>query len=133
MRKYTERKVSKSENNQPDQPLARVYSVPCENTNTSEKRELVKIMLDTACESWYMQGMETPTPRQEQPQQYYSYAEIALLCRRSPATIMSMASRLKLPRFRQSSRDRRHRICLFDLPTVQRLQRLTVLRQYGQT
>lgn len=81
-------------------------------------------MLDTPCESWYMQDMETP----EQPQQYYSYAEIALLCRRTPETIRVMVSRLKLPRFRQRHTHRSQRIVLLDAQAVKTLQNLTVLR-----
>lgn len=69
----------------------------------------------------------------KQPQQYYSYAEAALLCRRSPATIMSTVSRHKIPHIRQRHAARKHRIALLSYDALQTLQRLTVLRdqQYG--
>ena len=80
-------------------------------------------MLDTYLIPLYVVCMAT-----EQPQQYYSYAEAALLCRRSYATIKTVACRLKLPRIRQVHAAREHRIALLPYSSLQVLLRRTLLR-----
>lgn len=74
-----------------------------------------------------MLGMEQP----DQPQQYYSYKELAHLCRRSPATIMSIVCRHKIPHRLAYGTRKQERIALFDAAAAAALQRLTLLRGCG--
>ena len=80
------------------------------------------ISLDIALQGVHITRMAT------QPQQYYSYDEVALLCRRSRGYIKSLCSRLKIPRIRQRHVHRSQRIALLPLESVQTLQRRTLLR-----
>jgi len=58
---------------------------------------------------------------------YYSYAEIALLCRRSVATIMSLVCRHRIPHISKApGNTRRDRIALVPAEGVRRLRKLTL-------
>lgn len=60
--------------------------------------------------------------KQEGPQQYYSYKEIAYLCRRSLGSIYVWIHRTKTPRVMQYNQRRSMRIALVAAPDVERLQ-----------
>ena len=62
-------------------------------------------------------------------QQYYSYAEIAHICRRSISTIRQLVAKHNLEHHRQYGTRRAERIALVSAEHVATLQRLTIKRQ----
>lgn len=76
-------------------------------------------MLDKPCKAWYMRDMTTP----EQPQQYYTYHELAYLCRRSYGAIAVWMHRTNTPRIHQHHPRRNMRIALVAATDAHRLQR----------
>lgn len=88
---------------------------------------LLQIVLDNPNTPLYVVCMATNNDSQ-QPQQWYSYDEVALLCRRSRGYIKSLCSRLNIPRIRQAHRRRDQRIALLPIDSVRTLQQRTVLR-----
>lgn len=60
-------------------------------------------------------------------QEFYSYPEIAMLCRRSVATIATLVSRNKIPHISHAKGAfRAQRIALVPLEGVQRIRALTM-------
>ena len=89
---------------------------------------LVHFVLDMIQALPYIVGMAD----QDVPQQYYSYVELAHLCRRAPETIRYLVALHNIPHFRQYGTRRAERIALVPAEAVPLLQRLTVARQSGK-
>lgn len=65
-------------------------------------------------------------PSRRTIEDYYSYAEIALLCRRTYSTIKTLVCRKKIPHIRAKGTHRSERIALVHADQVRVLRRLTL-------